>query len=115
MAHAAHRHHDHDHHEHCLEDGRIVACSHGDTSERSIVFYLVGGILLLTTRAADWMGATDSDVAQIPAVIAAVMLAVPLLREAWKEIRRNAASSSTLAAIAIIAAIAVAKYETAGW
>jgi heavy metal translocating P-type ATPase len=114
MAYAVH-HHDHDHNDHCLEECRIVACSHGDASERSIVFYLVGGILLLTARAADWMGATDSDVAQIPAVVAAVMLAIPLLREAWKEIRRNAASSSTLAAIAIIAAIAVAKYETAGW
>lgn len=114
MAYAVH-HHDHDHCEHELEDGRIVACSHGDASERSIVLYLGGGILLATTRAADWLDVTDPRVAQIPAVFAAIILAIPLLREAWKEIRRRAASSSTLAAIAIIAAIAVAKYETAGW
>lgn len=100
-------------HEH--EDGRMVACSHGDTSERSLVLYFIGGILLIATRAADWMGVTDPLIAQIPAVIAAGLLSFSLLVQAWKEIRRGAASSSTLAAIAIIAAIAATKYETAGW
>ena len=115
MASAAH---DHAHGPDCThdhEDGRMVACSHGDTSERSIVLYFIGGILLLSTRAADWMGVTDPDIAQIPAVIAAFLLSSSLLYQAWKEIRRGAASSSTLAAIAIIAAIAATKYETAGW
>ena len=114
MASVAHHHHGHDHsHDH--DESRMLACSHGDTSERSIVIYFVGGILLLSTRAADWLGATDSHVAQLPAVLAALMLGFNLFREAWKEIMRHAASSSTLAAIAIIAAIAVGKYETAGW
>ncbi len=110
--------HDHAHGPDCThddEDGRMVACSHGDTSERSLVLYFIGGILLLSTRAADWMGVTDPDIAQIPAVIAAFLLSSSLLFQAWKEIRRGAASSSTLAAIAIIAAIAATKYETAGW
>ena len=110
--------HDHAHGPDCThdhEEGRMVACSHGDTSERSIVLYFIGGILLLSTRAADWMGVTDPDIAQIPAVIAAFLLSSSLLYQAWKEIRRGAASSSTLAAIAIVAAIAATKYETAGW
>ncbi len=115
MASAAHNHThgpDCDHHH---ENSRMAACSHGDTSERSLVLYFVGAILLLATRAADWLGATDSNVAQLPAVVAAVLLSFSLFIEAWKEMRRGAASSSTLAAIAIIAAIAVGKYETAGW
>ncbi len=115
MASAAHDHThgpdcDHDH-----EHGRIVACSHGDASEKSLVLYFVGGVLLAATRVADWMGATDPLIAQGPAVLAAVLLALPLANEARKEILRGAASSSTLAAIAIIAAMAATKYETAGW
>ncbi len=121
MASAAHDHHHHHHnhsHSHdCAhdEDGRMVACSHGDTSEADIVRYFIGGILLLSTRAAEWLHVTDTNVTQLPAVIAAFLLSFSLLVKAWKEIRRGAASSSTLAAIAIIAAIAVGKYETAGW
>ena len=45
MASAAHHHH-HDH-DHDHEDGRMVACSHGETDERSIVLYLFGAILLI--------------------------------------------------------------------
>jgi heavy metal translocating P-type ATPase len=114
MASAAHHHHDencdHDH-----EDGRMVACSHGDTSERSILWYLMGATLLASTWVARQLGASDLLIAQLPAAIAAVLLGSSLVWGGWKEIRRGAASSSTLAAIAIIAAIAATKYETAGW
>ena len=115
MASASHTHAHGPDCDHPQEEGRMITCSHGDTSERSLFWYFLGGILLLATRAADWIGVTDPDIAQIPAVIAAFMLSSSLLLQAWKEIRRGAASSSTLAAIAIIAAIAATKYETAGW
>ena len=94
----------------------MVACSHGEAmSERSIVLYLAGCILLLATRVAEWLGVTDPTVAQLPAVVAAVLLALPLLVEGWREVRQRRAGSSTLAAIAILAAIANSDYETAGW
>ncbi len=117
MASAAHDH-DHDHGPDCThdhEDGRMVACSHGETDERSIVLYLFGAILLISARIALWMDVTHPLVTQLPAAAAAVLLGFPLMVQAWKEIRRGAASSSTLAAIAIVAAIAATKYETAGW
>lgn len=117
MASAAHHHH-HDEncdHSHDHEDGRMLACSHGETDERSIVLYLFGAILLIASRAALWMDVTHPLVTQLPAAAAAVMLGFPLIVLAWKEIRRGAPSSSTLAAIAIMAAIAATKYETAGW
>lgn len=120
MASTAHTHsHDHDHgHNHHHDDdkrGRMVACSHGEaTSERNILLYLVGGMLLVATLLAKWMEVTDPAVAQIPAVIASIMLAIPLCREGWREISERRASSSTLAAIAILAAIAVGDFVTAG-
>jgi len=104
--------HDHTHGPDCTHDhesGRMVACSHGDTSERSLVLYFIGGILLLATRAADWLGVTDPLVAQVPAVAAALLLSVSLFNEARKEIFRGTARSSPLAAIAIIAALAATK------
>ncbi len=93
----------------------MVACSHGETGEGSIVLYLFGAILLISARLALWMDVTHPLVTQLPAAAAAVLLGFPLMIQAWKEIRRGAASSSTLAAIAIVAAIAATKYETAGW
>ncbi|MEX2219984.1 MAG: cation-translocating P-type ATPase [Phycisphaerales bacterium] len=96
-------------------DGMVSCCTHGEMeSERSILLYLVGGVLLLTTRLAYFFDAAH-EVAQLPAIAAAVLLAIPLLRAAWTEVRHRQPSSSTLAAIAILAAMVIGKYETAGW
>ncbi|QYK48133.1 MAG: cation-translocating P-type ATPase [Phycisphaeraceae bacterium] len=131
----AHNHGDHDHsHEHSHDHGqrkgadRITAagtkvsesgvecCAHHEIEiERYIFLYLIGGVLLVTTRVAKMLSVTDGVVAEIPAVIGAVLLSIPLLRAAWTEITQRRPSSSTLAALAILAALAVNKYEVAGW
>lgn len=130
MAHASHDHdhHDHDHAHDRASKGRITAagtkvsesgvecCAHHEIEiERYIFLYLIGGVLLITTRLAKMLNLTDDMVAEIPAVIGAVLLSIPLLRAAWTEITRLRPSSSTLAALAILAALAVNKYEVAGW
>lgn len=82
--------------------------------ERQLFVALVGGVLLLTSWIAMLAG-KHPDVAQIPAFIGAVMLAIPLVWQAFRELRSGRPSSSALAAIAVIAAIAIGQYLAAGF
>lgn len=107
MALATHTH-THEHHDH-------GACSHSEfESERSILIYMIGMIFLVASHIASWSG-MDERVYNLPAIAAAIMLAIPLFRAAWSEMKKWKPSSSTLAAIAILAAMVDAKYATAGW
>lgn len=93
-------------------------CAHNQSDEqieRHIVLYMIGGLLVLISSICDWLGLVDRSVAALPAVAGAIILSIPLLRGAINELRALRPGSSTLVAIAIIAAIAVEKYQTAGW
>jgi len=93
---------------------RDMAHASGETtSERGIIFSLLGGVLVLTTPIARWLGAPD-NIAQLPAMIGAIILATPHVVQALSELRRLRASSASLAALAIIAAIAEQQFFTAG-
>jgi heavy metal translocating P-type ATPase len=54
-------------------------------------------------------------VAQIPAAIGAIILGIPLLMGAWKELTRGQASSDSLACLAVIAAVATGNFLAAGF
>ena len=103
-------------HAHKHSHGRDASCCEmhsTGSSEGSIVFALVGGVMVLTTVLAGWMG-IDEDVAQLPAAVGAVLLLIPLLRAALRELRKGRPSSSVLVAIAIAAALAMGEFVTAG-
>ncbi len=94
----------------------IECCSHHElTSEKWIVLYLVGGLMVFSTTIARWLHLADTQIAMIPAAIGAIILSVGLFYAAGKELLNNRVSSSTLAAFAILAAIATGKYEAAGY
>lgn len=98
-------------HEHGVE-----CCQHHELRlERWILVYLVGGVLVFVTTVSRWLGLADADIGQIPALLGALLLGAGLFYSAGKELVRGQWSSSTLAALAIIAAIATTKYETAGY
>ncbi len=104
------QHHDHNH-----ESG-IACCSHHELQlERWIVAYCVGGVLVMTTTACRWLNLVEPEIAQIPAVFGSILLGLGLFYSAGKELMNRSVSSSTLAAIAIAAAIATGKYEAAGY
>ena len=115
--------HDHHHHDHAPVSGLdmhgTACCSHHNevASERKMILYLVGGTLLIGSAVVKGLFSRqiDSEVAEIPALIAALLLGAPLFWASFKEITRGRASSSSLAALAILASLAIAKYETAGW
>lgn len=105
----------HPDHAHSHDPNDPLCCSHHEIElERWIVVYLVGGVLVLTTTVAGWLGVSH-EVAAIPAGIGALLLGAPLFLASLKELRRGRPTSSTLASIAIIAALATGKYETAGF
>jgi heavy metal translocating P-type ATPase len=94
----------------------LACCSHHEVSiERWIVFTLIGGVLLLATTVARLLHLVPSEATGVVALIAALLLAAPLFIAAWTEIRSQRISSSTLAALAIVAAISVSEFITAGW
>jgi len=103
--------HDHDHHESGVE-----CCAHHELKlERWIVVYLVGGLLVFMGWLAGSLGLVQQDIAKLPAFLGALMLGSGLFYSAGKEIWRGQWSSSTLAALAIIAALAQGMYTTAGF
>jgi heavy metal translocating P-type ATPase len=94
----------------------LACCSHHEVSiERWIVFTLVGGVLLLATTVARLLSLVPTEATGVVALIAALLLATPLFIAAWTEVRSLRISSSTLAALAIVAAISVSEFITAGW
>ncbi len=82
--------------------------------ERRLAIALAGGVLL----AASWLARlldAHPQVAQIPAALGAVVLVIPLLRGAWREVTRGRPSGDALACLAVLAAIATANYLAAGF
>jgi heavy metal translocating P-type ATPase len=111
--------HHHDHAQTRADDQQaesLQCCSHHEVKiERYIVLCLIGGLLVLVSTILKWLNINDSQIALIPAAIGAIILSIPLLVAAATEIRSMKLSSSTLAAIAILASLAIGDYIVAGW
>lgn len=111
--------HDHKHsqdHDHSHGHGGLDCCSHHSMSnDRWIVLYLVGGILAVVSWIAHLLNATNELVATLPAVLAALLLGSKLFYAAGMEVLNRRVSSSSLAALAILASMAVEKYGTAAF
>ncbi|HMN97203.1 MAG TPA: cation-translocating P-type ATPase [Phycisphaerales bacterium] len=82
--------------------------------ERQLFVALIGGVLLLVSWLARFAGVSE-QVAAIPALLGAIMLVIPLLRKATREIAAGRPSSNSLASLAVIAAIVVGNYLAAGF
>lgn len=82
--------------------------------ERQLFIALFGGVLLLVSWIAGLAGVSE-QVANIPALLGAVMLVIPLLRKAYREVIAGRPSSNSLASLAVIAAIVVGNYLAAGF
>ncbi|MFG0330645.1 MAG: heavy metal translocating P-type ATPase [Phycisphaerales bacterium] len=123
--HGHHHHHGHDHHHHDHDHPRhhdldamkhVECCEIHNTSsnaEGAIILALLGGAMVLSTFVAKYLG-IDDEIRQIPAVVGALILWVPLFRGAWREMQRGRPSTSFLVTIAISAALATGEYVTAG-
>lgn len=108
--------HTHDHtHSHDTEHA-LQCCSHHEVEiDRNIKLYLFGGLLVLIGTMLKWTNTANETVAAIPAALGAVILAFPLFYAAVIELKNMSPSSSMLAAVAILAALANGDYIVAGW
>lgn len=115
----AHDHsHDHSHLTHVpgVHTDDVACCSHHEVEiERYIILCLVGGVLVAASTLCEWLNLVDPEVAKLPAIIGAIVLGIPLFVAAFKEVMTARLSSSSLAALAILAAITIGEYTTAGW
>ncbi|MHC4415472.1 MAG: heavy metal translocating P-type ATPase [Planctomycetota bacterium] len=93
---------------------RKAATRGAEGLERRLTIALAGGVLL----AASWIARlvdAHPQVSQIPAAVGAVILVIPLLLGAWKEVTRGRPSTESLASLAVLAAIAIGSYLAAGF
>lgn len=102
--------------EHSHGSDAMQCCSHHDMDvERYLGLYLVGGVLALVSWIAHLTDMTSPLVATLPAVAAAFLLGFWLFKAAVVEVLNKRVSSSSLAALAILAAMAVGNYGTAAF
>ncbi len=106
---------DHSHEHSGNKDQGIACCSHHEQKlERWILVYLCGGALVLASTIMGWMGIPD-EVRNIPAFLGASVLALGLFIPAVKELWMGRPSTSSLAALAILAMFSIGDYATAGY
>jgi len=82
--------------------------------ERKLFIALLGGVLLAVSwilKLADW----HEQVAAIPAAAGALILAIPLVLGARREIAKGTPSSESLACLAVAAAVATGNFLAAGF
>mgnify|MGYP000308056003 CR=1 FL=1 len=112
------RSHDHGHGGGGGDAAGMACCSHHNVKlERYMLLYLVGGVLVLCTVLARWLFSTaiSVQVAELPAIVGAIMLGMPLFISAIGELRRGRASTSSLCALAILGSLATGAYVAAGF
>ncbi len=91
------------------------AAQGGARLERKLFVALCGGMLLLVAWLGEAVFGIEPSVAQIPAVIGAIILMVPMASGALKELKAGRPSSDSLATLAVLAAIANQLYLAAGF
>ena len=113
--HHIHEHQDHKH-SHREAAGVVDCCTHHSMNNDNWIFlYLIGGLLAIVSWIAHLTGSTNDLVATLPAVLAALLLGAKLFYAAGIEVMRRRVSSSSLAALAILASMAVGKFGTAAF
>lgn len=87
----------------------------GARLERRLFVALCGGILLLVAAVGQSFLGIEPAVAQIPAVLGAIILTIPMALGAIAELRAGRPSSDSLATLAVLAAMANQLYLAAGF
>ncbi|MDG1838499.1 MAG: cation-translocating P-type ATPase [Phycisphaerales bacterium] len=82
--------------------------------ERRLLVALGGGVLLGTAWIGGLLG-VNAQIAQIPAFLGALILVIPLLSGAWKELSTGRPGGDALATLAVLAAMASGMYLAAGF
>src|SRR5689334_9772398 len=111
-----HKHdHKHPHHHHDHEHGPECGCGHDhEHSDIGLGWMLIGLVFVLNAFIVDWVLDHSSTVASISACVGSIILGIPIVITAVKDLKRGRLSINELVAIAVMAAFASGEYKTAG-
>ena len=82
--------------------------------ERRLLVALGGGVLLAASWIGNMMG-VDDGISQFPAFLGALVLVIPLLMGAWRELAIGRPAGDALASLAVLAAMSSENYLAAGF
>jgi len=97
-------------HEH--EHGSIESAQ--SRTMAGLVAVLAGVVLVVNGIVVDWFIDRDLGIGSLSALVGAVLLAIPLVRNAMRDLIRGHVHMSELAAVAVAACFAIGDYKTAG-
>src|SRR4051812_31825736 len=106
------REEDHGHHHH-HEHGPGCDCGHEHAPVR-LKQTLIGVVFVVNAYIVDWLFEQGSTIANASAMIGAIILGLPIVLIAIKDLRIGRLSINELVAIAVLAAFASGEYKTAG-
>jgi Zn2+/Cd2+-exporting ATPase len=116
-----HKPHDHDREEHDRDHDHLSSadscsvCGHDHEHTSVRVFQLAIGILFVVNAyLVDWLVEQGTLVASASAMIGAIILGYPIVRTAFKDLKKGVLSINELVAIAVLASFASGDYKTAG-
>ncbi len=115
--------HEHEHAGHSHQNGACI-CGHDhspqtegvghDRAMGRIFFALLGGILTVNSFLLDWLLPKQEFASEMSALFGAFILALPIIGTAIKDLIRGKVYMNELVALAILAALASADFQTAG-
>ena len=105
---------EHDHHHHHHGDG---CCDHDDGHGHAhvpLMVTMLGGLLTLNSFMAEWLYVGSKFQAQLSALLGALILGVPIIWAAIKDVVAGRFFMNELVALALLAAFIGEDYQTAG-
>lgn len=102
-------------HDHRHEHGPECGCGH-DHEHAPVRLWqtLLGVVFVINSFLVDWLFSNAHTVASASAMIGAIILGIPIIIVAIKDLKRGHLSINELVAIAVLAAFASGDYKTAG-
>ena len=117
----AHNHdhdHDHSHHDHqgmsCPVCGNLSEGTGHDRSMGRFSVAMVGGLFIINSFILEWWLPDQIFAAQISAITGSVILALPIISTAIKDLVKGKVYMNELVALALLAAFAGKDFQTAG-
>ena len=97
--------HAHEHH---------AACCDHDVAPRLFLWICIGTAFVVNAYLADWLYKLNAPVGDVSAAIGAIILMLPILRTALRDLRRGEVRMNELVAIAVLSAFMQGDFRTAG-
>ena len=97
--------HAHEHHGAC--------CDH-EVAPRLFLWICIGSAFVVNAYLAAWLYPLNTPVGDVSAAIGAIILMLPILRTAWRDLCRGEVRMNELVAIAVLAAFVQGDFLTAG-